>query len=326
MRHHDLAARGHVHPTCPASFRGFTLTELLVVIAIVALLLVLLLPAVQSARESARRTSCGNKLKQLGVAVTAYEALQKVLPISRSQWPEPPYRDEWNTSGQGWICLVLPHLEERSLYDRLSPFFKGRFIDNQGLKHPDCVPLMQTALPVLACPSDADSAKPQTNIYQWEGTPVTVTNYKGVLGDTKVGANYGSVWQGSLPDCHNTVGCNGIFYRNTFQEPVVIAKVRDGASNTLAIGEAVTVHDLHAAALYANGDWASCNVPLNYLPSPPRPEWWQNVQGFRSLHPGGADFARLDGSVQFVAETIDYGLYRALSTRAGGESVTVTEP
>jgi prepilin-type N-terminal cleavage/methylation domain-containing protein/prepilin-type processing-associated H-X9-DG protein len=313
--------RGHVASTCPAAFPGFTLVELLVVIAIIALLIALLLPAVQGARESARRVSCGNKIRQLAMGVASYEAQNEQFPTSASQWPEPPYRDEQNTSGRGWICLVLPHLEQQALHDQLAPFFTGRFIDGRGLKSPACLPLMQTPLPLLACPSDPDAGKPQTTIYQWENTPVTVTSYKGVLGDTRVGGD-ASVHQGTLPDCHRTIGCNGIFYRNSFQEPVVIARVRDGASNTFLLGEAVTAHDLHAAALYANGDWASCNVPINYNPEPPRPWEWQNVQGFRSRHPGGAHFARADGSIQFVGDLIDYDLYRALSTKNGREPIS----
>ena len=303
----------------PRQLRAFTLVELLVVIAILGLLMALLLPAVQNVRESARRVSCGNKLRQLALAVGSYAGSQEQFPTSASQWPEPPYRDEQNTSGRGWICLVLPQLEQQSLHDQLSPFFTGRFIDGRGLKSPACLPLMQTPLPILACPSDPDSRRPQTTIYQWENTPVTVTNYKGVLGDTKVGGD-ASVHQGTLPDCHRTIGCNGIFYRNTFQEPVMTARVRDGLSNTFLLGEAVTAHDLHAAALYANGDWASCNAPLNYNPQPPRPWEWQNVQGFRSLHPGGAQFARADGSTQFVSDATDYDLYRAMSTKAGREA------
>jgi len=299
---------------------GFTLVEVLVVIAILALLMTLLLPAVQSARESARRTSCSSNIRQVAQAVLGYEGEKRQFPTSVSQWPEPPYRDEQNTSGRGWICLILPNLERQAIYDQLAPFFTGRFIDGRGLKSAACLPLMQTPLPILACPGDPDSSRPQTTIYQWENTPVTVTNYKGVLGDTRVGGDT-SVHQGTMPDCHRTIGCNGIFYRNTFQEPVVIAKVRDGTSSTLMIGEAVTAHDLHAAALYANGDWASCNVPINFNPQPPRPAEWQNVQGFRSLHPGGAHFAAVDGSTHFIANTIDYGLYRALSTKSGGEPI-----
>jgi hypothetical protein len=253
--------------------------------------------------------------------VAAYEANNGQFPTSVSQWPEPPYRDEQNTSGRGWICLLLPHLEQQALYDQLAPFFRGRFIDERGLKSPACLPLMGSPLPIVSCPSDPDASKPQTNVYQWEGTPVTVTSYKGVLGDTRVGGS-SSVHSGSLPDCHNTIGCNGIFYRNNFQEPIVITKIRDGLSNTLLIGEAVTAHDLHAAAFYANGDWASCNIPLNYMPNPPRPWEWQNVQGFRSLHPGGAHFAAADGSLHFVSELIDEKLYPALSTRSGREPVS----
>jgi hypothetical protein len=94
------------------------------------------------------------------------------------------------------------------------------------------------------------------------------------------------------------------------------------------IGEAVWAYDLHAAAFYANGDWSTCSVPPNVL-DPNALAWnttgqWQNVQGFRSLHPGGLQFARGDGSVQFVSESISMDTYIALSTRGRGD--TAAEP
>ena len=318
--------QGHFGSVCPAAFRGFTLVELLVVIAIIATLIGLLLPAVQSARESARRSSCGNNIRQLALAVMSYETGMGQFPTSASHWPERPYPfDESQCTGRGWICLVLPRMEQQPLYDRLDPFFSnGRFVDGKGLATPLCKPLLQTPLSGVSCPSDPDASKPQTGLYgltEFQDVPLTVTSYKGVLGDTKVGGDYGSVHDGSLPDCHNTVGCNGIFYRNNFREPVLIAKIRDGASNTFLLGEAVLAHDAHTAALFADGDWASCNVPINYNPEPPRPHDWQNVRGFRSRHPGGVQFARADGSTQFISDTIDYATYRALSTRNGKEVI-----
>ena len=89
------------------------------------------------------------------------------------------------------------------------------------------------------------------------------------------------------------------------------------------VGEDVAFHNHHSTAYYCNGDYSSCHAPLNYMPDPPTPNDWWNVISFRSLHPGGAQFCLADGSVHFVSETIDYDLYRALSTKAGGEVAQV---
>ncbi len=93
------------------------------------------------------------------------------------------------------------------------------------------------------------------------------------------------------------------------------------------VGESVVEQSYHSAALFADGDWASCGIPLNWFaPNPSyetRQNWWQAARGFKSLHPGGAHFVMADGSVHFVTEGIDHNVYRGLSTRHGGEIVTI---
>jgi prepilin-type processing-associated H-X9-DG protein len=89
------------------------------------------------------------------------------------------------------------------------------------------------------------------------------------------------------------------------------------------LGEDVPEHNNVSAAYYGNGDHASCHAPLNYLPDTPTPDDWPNVMSFRSRHPAGAQFCMADGSVQFVNETIDYTLYKGLSTKAGGEDAAL---
>jgi prepilin-type processing-associated H-X9-DG protein len=99
-----------------------------------------------------------------------------------------------------------------------------------------------------------------------------------------------------------------------------MGQVTDGTSNTLMIGEDVAEENYHSVAYYANGDYASCHAPLNYFPKPFRPMDWWDVMSFRSRHSRGANFCYADGSVRFVAETIDHAIYRALSTRGGHEA------
>ncbi len=310
------------------ALRAFTLVELLVVIAIIGVLVALLLPAVQAAREAARRSSCVNNLKQIGLAVHLHHDAIGHVPISISPWPHearasntPP---EGNT-GMGWIVRVLPYMEQQPLFDLFMQFgSSGNMVmdvrrprSNIGISSTELSgsPGMQSQLPVISCPSDPTALELSPTQWQWRNSEVAVTSYKGVIGDTRMGTD-ASVHQGSVPDCHNTVGCNGIFYRNNYQEPVSFEQVTDGLSNTYMVGEDIPAHNYHSAAFYSNGDYASCHAPLNFKPQPPNPVQWPNVMSFRSEHPGGAHFAMADASVQFVSESIDYCIYRATSTKA----------
>ena len=145
---------------------------------------------------------------------------------------------------------------------------------------------------------------------------------KGVIGDTEIGGpSPVNLFTGTLPDCHAVGGCNGMFWRVDYREPVSFRDVTDGQSNTLMLGEDVPDQNIRSACFYANGDHATCGVPLNYFPAHPTPDVYQNVVSFRSLHPGGAQFTFADGSTRFISDSINQILYRQLSTRAGSESV-----
>lgn len=300
---------------------AFTLVELLVVIAIIGVLVALLLPAVQAAREAARRSACSNNIRQLAIATHMYHDAHSVLPISISYHLAGPNPSP-EVSGKGWIVSILPHLEEQPLYDQFVPCFKGNFESNGGMKGLPCRAAVATQLAVLHCPSDPSVLGTSITQFQWEGIEVSLTSYKGVIGDTRMGGG-ASIHQGTEPDCHNTVGCNGLFYRNNYQEPIGFRMITDGLSKTLMIGEDVAFHNFHATAFYCNGDYSSCHAPLNYMPFPPTPKDWWNVISFRSLHPGGAHFALADASVRFFNEGMEHQLYRAMSTRAGDETVTI---
>jgi prepilin-type N-terminal cleavage/methylation domain-containing protein/prepilin-type processing-associated H-X9-DG protein len=282
---------------------AFTLIELLVVITIIGILIGLLLPAVQSAREAARRTTCINNLKQLGLAVQAYLSEFQVAPISITSFggEADPVKRTTNLNGKGWIASILPHLEQQTLFNR---FNFGKLITDAG--HTTA---MSTIIPVLHCPNDPESMMLSTA--QANGWPaaVAVTNYKGCIGDTRMGS------QGvGTPDCHNTSPCNGVFWRNNYQYAARWNRFPDGTSNTFLIGEDVPKFNNHSAWAYSNGDYASAHMPLNFRGDPNN---WPTAISFRSEHPGGANFCFADSSVHWITDSISIPVYRALSTRDG---------
>lgn len=299
----------------PSTRRGMTLVELLVVIAIIGVLVGLMLPAVQYAREAGRRIYCQNNLRQFGLAVSMYHQTHGVVPTSISAWPEGSHPAS-QRNGKGWIVGVLPHLEQQAVYDKLAPGFDGDFFSGGGLMNPSVRPFLAAPVPLFHCPSDGTLASPSLSQFDWRGVQVTLTNYKGVIGDTRIGGA-ASIHGGSEPDCHRIGGCSGMFHRNTYQEPITFGDVKDGLSNTFLIGEDIPSQTEYSAAFFCNGDYASCNGRINFFPNTPS-DWW-NVTTFRSHHPGGAQFVLVDGSVRFISQSIEIDVYRALSTRARNE-------
>ena len=342
--------------------KGFTLVELLVVIAIIGVLVSLLLPAVQAAREAARRISCSNNLKNLGLGVLTYVDAKKHFPLNYgSIWAdETTIANRPRMSGVGWHLEILPYLEQQPLFDRFKEggAYDGRIRPDSrfsprprrglasltnGISVPE---LMQTLLPIHNCPSDGGSPRIREDQFQWDPLPVAVTNYKGVLGDTYVGENWGSIYSNDASaypsgrydedtspldtqfrpagkDCHADVRCRGFFFRHSYQQPVKLKSVTDGTSNTFMIGEDLPEYNLHSVTYFANGSWATCNIPLNNLVGIPAnqldlEEWWVH-QGFKSLHPGGSQFCSADGSVKFIVEDLNNDYYRTSCTRNGDE-------
>ncbi len=342
--------------------RGFTLVELLVVIAIIGVLVALLLPAVQAAREAARRISCSNNLKNLGLSALNFEGSAGRLPQSVTMWGWQETSNHQSQgilggqnggpgySGRGWIVDVLPYIEQQASYDRILAAIEasdGRDFTVQskggwGMGHNDIRAIVAQQLPLLTCPSDG-SATPSNNQWHWRHVAdleVATTSYKGVMGDNVLwtgedeggGSQYSAADDfGSRPDCHNnTQDCNGLFWRMAYVDPVTLRKITDGQSNTFMIGETVVSQDHHSAALFADGDWATCSIPLNVFQpeglDPDRVEMdWFVGRSFRSLHPGGAQFVFADGSVHWVNEGVDHLAYRAYATRNGGETASLDQ-
>ena len=291
---------------------GFTLVELLVVIAFIAMLVTLLLPAVQAAREAARRAQCMNNLKQIGLAIQNFHSANNRIPKSHN------YEISPGLSGRGWITVSLPFLEEQSRYDIMEPYFDGAFAQGQGINHPDLANVVNQPIDIFRCPSAA-SKFTSTEQFQWVGREIALTNYKGIIGNNKMGeAGVGT------PDCHRGPDCNGLFWRFSFLKTIRFKNVIDGLTKTFLAGEDLPRYNRHSGLYHGNGDYSSTHFPLNVKPNPPESiaSNWPLSITFRSDHPGGGYFAFLDGSAAFINDSIDFDVYRFLSTRNGEELVS----
>ena len=320
--------------TAGAAGAAFTLVELLVVIAIIGILIALLLPAVQAAREAARRTQCSNNLKQIGLAVLNYEQAHECFPISiSSNQDEGTSNPKPAGNGISWMVGILPYLELGSLFEQLN--FEGRAHKATGMLNVENREIVGTPIAAYYCPSDNARGTVRTNVWfdpklpaGVRQTPFATTNYAGVMGPHKFGSS-GS----GLPDCHNytvtgRAACTGTFWRHSHLAPVKIASFRDGTSNTTIVGEVLPEHDDFKYWALSSGIYASTHEPLNWIPPLNEPYvaydgWWYRMS-FRSEHPGGAMFTFGDGHVAFLSEAIDSVTYQALSTRSEGELVDMS--
>jgi prepilin-type N-terminal cleavage/methylation domain-containing protein len=322
--------------------RGLTLVEVLVVIAIVGLLSALLLPAVQAAREAARRSQCASNIRSLATGVLAYHQALSRFPPSGSRTVF-AFDTGYQPSSWSWMARCLPFLEQQTLYDRLGVDSGGVIAGNE---------LVKTLLPFGFCPSDtASSISPTTNCFNQEPsflamTPIAWTNYKGVMGSNWCWGDYPNngtltACGGSCCDVYFMLGRgkgDGILFRTDILYNTNAAQVRDGMSNTFLIGEDSPYSNPGSAWPYASHMVNTCAIPpnvnLNYrwgrwgdrpAPIAGSSEWaplWQNTIAFHSRHPGGLQFANADSSVVFVSDAISLAVYRARSTKAGGEVVS----
>ncbi len=294
---------------------AFTLVELLVVIAIIGILIALLLPAVQAAREAARRMSCTNNLKQIGVALHNYHDTHGALPIGWLGFDASGNPDFMGTPGWAWGARILPFMEQQALYDS--------FID---MDLPVTDPVNDQArvamVSAFICPSDVGEdifALKDAVDEETEGsntiTRLAKSNYPGVFGTQDMHG----VCEPGEPGYNGCQG-NGMFSLN---HSVAFRDITDGLSSTFMVGERWSkwVHSTWTGVVPLGWHAPARIVAVASDEFPPNSEAdvEQQTHNFSSYHPAGANFLLSDGHVQLITETIDLEVYNALCTRAGGE-------
>ncbi|HRF00474.1 MAG TPA: DUF1559 domain-containing protein [Pirellulaceae bacterium] len=324
--------------------RGFTLVELLVVIAIIGVLIALLLPAVQMAREAARRISCGNNLKQYGIALHLYHDTHSIFaPAGSIKWGNRGGGwDNENAPNIGWQVRILPFMEQSTLYEKVdmgSLYAWATQIPQSGTTGNAC----RLQVPYAMCPSD-----PRDSVVGG----FAQTSYCGNLGSTyKVsinpscdtfvtfGTHYLPGGQGEAGNTDDKTQINGMFSRMGMR--LGMNDVTDGTSNTLMVGEVLMDCTDHTGGWWlmnAGGNaHASTSAPLNLMTTCARsqqeaidrgyfrPDCWQKDNwnyswGFRSMHPSGSQFVFVDGSVHFISKTVNYNTYQYLGSRNDGRT------
>ena len=367
------------------SSAGFTLVELLVVIAIIGILIALLLPAVQAAREAARRSQCTNNLKQIGVALHAYADVNGRFPMNGITQEDGWNNGAWTQRGSETFRL-LPYMENMAIYNCINfqfgrndqptsvewntNFARFNVINGAGVPGGGGLQtgeqyLRKIPIPSLMCPSD------NNRLTQWGN--YAVSNYCASMGaqsfPSHFGVEVGTIvgpspytgdiqgnWFGTGSCGHgndspgNGLCISGVFGRygtsgNWGKGPwsAAFEDITDGTANVIAYGETRPGNCLD----HGSGGWIDANTgpswmgtapPINFptcagdynpqlggvqtwsgVPAIYRPDNWATSQGYKSLHPSGAQFVFCDGSVHFLQETINYDTYQRLGDRRDGK-------
>jgi len=341
--------------------RGFTLIELLVVVAIIGVLIALLLPAVQSAREAARRVQCVNHLKQIGLALHVYHNNFGRFPSNGGVL----YGPGANYEDLSYMVSLLPFIEQKTLYDRI----------DRSLAEPertiiDGRPLVAHVIPVFLCPSETQGPTlPAAENCDEPPLPFesAIGAYAGSVGSQQMDNSYpcnlatlvgagdpdgdGQNWFGNGSAGYGgdvSFGGNdpkkisGVFSRCGWSAR--LADITDGTANTIGLMEVRMYCGSFCHAWQGWADaramWYATTAPINFptcanedgVGGPPgripysegchASESYSTTYGAKSLHPGGANFCLCDGSVRFLSENIDYPLYQALGDRHDGVSVS----
>lgn len=317
--------------------RGFTLIELLVVIAIIGVLVALLLPAVQQAREAARRSQCKNNLKQIGLALHNYHDIYSMLPQGNALSGTPvtaPYGVNLTGVNQalgfGWAAAILPQMDQSPLFQQLDVNGPGFFqLMTAEVASTSTNKISQTVMPAYRCPSDTAPPLNEQRVFTttFNNFQVASASYVGVVG---VRWARGDTW------IINKLDPLGVFWAAS---NVRLRDISDGTSNQFLVGEraweSFSAVWVGVRSYLGTGQFAvpmtqgSMYVPLN------TPNALGGIHGLNSAHTGGAQFLLGDGSVRFVSDNIYFdetlaiagnqssrkGTYERLGMRSDGSAI-----
>jgi prepilin-type N-terminal cleavage/methylation domain-containing protein len=290
----------HERPDMLARRRAFTLVELLVVIAVIGMLVALLLPAVQAAREAARRTSCTNNLKQAGLALHNFHDAQRRLPagweayVPGTKTPDPDGEPGW-----GWAAKLLPYLEEGNTSQQIQA--------SVSIANPVHAQIRTQIINVYRCPTDI-------------GEPIWTLDSNGGSGPLcdVARANYVGVFGTDDIETVPSSG-DGVFFHNS---RIRFSQVTDGLSKTLMVGERSSLHGGSTwLGAVPGGEEAAVRTlgVADHTPNQPG----GHLDDFSSSHTGITLFVRCDGSVDAISDEIDETAFRAQCTRAGNEVISI---
>lgn len=319
------------HPNMYSMHGAFTLVELLVVITIIGILVALLLPAIQAARDAGRTTDCKNNLRQIGVALTAYEGKKTHLPPGAVQTTTPG-TDPPNTY-TNWAIEILPFLEKKNLYQRYDQELHNL--------HDSNLLVLQTTVDVYVCPVDSHRGMVlmPTQLEAHISGGIATGSYKGVMGKRWGATNGYFDYPPFVNNARRTANRRGPLHLTGVGQfgPVSSTNIRDGLSNTLLVGESMTVP---SASFRASGMafWGSTHRFHNL--GCPQPEGFTRIadydrcmqytgnrhylcdRTYGSLHGGGMiNFVFCDGSARVISPNIDGEIFQRMATVAGGEVI-----
>lgn len=349
-----LIRRAHQAPLLSrhSAGRGFTLVELLVVIAIIGILVALLLPAVQAAREAARRAQCQNQLKQIGLACLNYESSKSAFPAgctgkSRHNDDDTPGGAKEEV-GENWCISLLPFMERQTTYDQYdfsgAKHYNSSQLNTSGVSNQQ---IGRTTLDELVCPSDQDALK----AFAAHGNDWAGSTYRAVAGKIDLTAQANLLFWDRLNTSQNAARADSREFRGPIiaassrinSDPVKLSKVTDGLSKSALVGEAVSdpnairrnvwasgwrYHskghfirdDIGRSSIYRTPDQTFCAASAREVPPGLGGDPNLCFRGFGSVHSGGVlQFVFCDGSVQSIPEVVSDEVFLALGTIAGAE-------